>query len=183
MLVLGPETRGLVENLRTPDNDGDDLLATLLHSDIRLALCEQSEHWCYSESTEALLAANRMLLDALPAPLPETGFSEDNQLHGRVVIDPSAWVSNCVLHGPIAIDGRAVVEDSFIGPYTAIGSDAVVSGTEIDNSMVLTGAEVRHPGARIEASIIGERSRVVRSFDLPKGLHMRLGPDSRVTFS
>jgi glucose-1-phosphate thymidylyltransferase len=124
-----------------------------------------------------------MLLDSLPAPPPETSFSDDNQVHGRVVIDPGAWVSNCVLHGPIAIDGRAVVEDSFIGPYTAIGSDAVLSGAEIDNSMVLTGAEVRHPGARIESSIIGERSRVVRSFDLPKGLHMRLGPDSRVTFS
>jgi hypothetical protein len=70
-----------------------------------------------------------------------------------------------------------------VGPYTAIGAGALVSGADIDNSMVLPRAELRHPGWRIEASIIGERASVIRSFDLPKGLHLRLGPDSQVTLS
>jgi glucose-1-phosphate thymidylyltransferase len=183
ILVLGPETRGLIEDLRAPKSEGDDLLAVLLHSDVRLAVCEQSEHWCYDESTEALLAANRMLLDSLPAPPPETSFSDENQVHGRVTIDPGAWVSNCVLYGPISIDDRAVLEDSYVGPYTAIGAGAVLSGAEVDNAMILAGAEIRNPGHRIEASIVGERARVTRSFELPKGLHVRLGPDSSVRFS
>ncbi len=42
-------------------------------------------------------------------------------------------------------------------------------------------AEVRHPGMRIEASIIGERASVSRKFELPKGLHLRLPPGSQVT--
>jgi hypothetical protein len=49
--------------------------------------------------------------------------------------------------------------------------------------MVLPFAEVRFPGLRIEASIIGERASVSRSFELPKGLHLRLTPGSRVTLS
>ena len=124
-----------------------------------------------------------MLLDALPVPAVEGEFGEGNRVHGRVAISPEARISGCTLHGPIVIDDGAVVEDSFIGPYTAIGAGAVVSGTDIDNSMVLARAELRHPGLRIEASIIGERASVIRSFDLPKGLHLRLGPDSHLTLS
>jgi glucose-1-phosphate thymidylyltransferase len=183
VLVLGPATRPLLADLLSARGDPAGLIDRLLHSEFRLAVCEETEHWNYSETTEALLAANRMMLDSLPVPAAETSFSDGNQVHGRVAISEGAVVSNCVLHGPVAIDARAVVEDSFIGPFTAIGADTVVSGAEIDNTMVLSGAEVSHPGFRIEASIIGERCRVVRTFDLPKGLHMRLAPDSRVTFS
>jgi hypothetical protein len=49
--------------------------------------------------------------------------------------------------------------------------------------MVLAGAQISHPGQRIEGSIIGERASVVRSFALPRGLHMRLEPHTTVTLS
>ena len=184
IVVLGPGTRTLVEDLLSPKSEGEDLIATLLHSSCRLAVCDQTEHWVYSDTTEALLAANRLMLDALPDTVgPPTGFSENNRMHGRIVISPSAFVSNCVVYGPVSIADGAVLEDSFVGPYTAVGARAILSGTEIDNAMVLADAEIRHPGSRIEASIIGERARVTRGFELPSGLHMRLGPDSRITLS
>lgn len=182
-VVLGADTRPLVEDLLAPENRGDDLIASLLHSDYRLAVCDQTEGWTYSEATDALLAANRLVLDALPARVAADGFSENNRLHGRVSIAPTAFVSNCVIRGPASIADGAVLEDSFIGPFTAVGPHAVVSGAEIDNTMVLSGAEIRHPGARIEASIIGERARVTRAFELPSGLHLRLGPDAQITLS
>ena len=184
IVVLGPGTRTLVEDLLSPKSEGEDLIATLLHSSCRLAVCDQTEHWVYSDTTEALLAANRLMLDALPDTVgPPSGFSENNRMHGRIVISPSAFVSNCVVYGPVSIADGAVLEDSFVGPYTAVGARAILSGTEIDNAMVLADAEIRHPGSRIEASIIGERARVTRGFELPSGLHMRLGPDSRITLS
>jgi glucose-1-phosphate thymidylyltransferase len=183
LLVLGQATRPLFGDLLSPASDGEDLIETLLHSDCRLAVCELTEQWCYNDSTEALLAANRMMLDALALSPVNDDVSDENQIHGRVTISPNARISNSVVNGPVAIADRAVVDDSFIGPYTAIGPGAVLSGTEIENAMVLSGAKIRHPGFRIEASIIGEGSHVARSFALPSGLHMRLGPDSRVTFS
>ena len=183
VLLLGPGTRSLLQDLQSPKSEGEDLIHTLLHSDFRLAVCEQTEHWRYSESTAALLAANRLMLDALPDSADQVANGEGNQVHGRVSISPHAFISNSVIYGPVSIDDRAVVEDSFIGPYTAIGTDAVLSGCEIDNAMVLAGAELRHPGSRIEGSIIGERAQVTRSFDLPKGLHLRLAPESRVSLS
>jgi glucose-1-phosphate thymidylyltransferase len=182
-LLLAPPTRPILHELLAPSEGRRDLVDSLLESDIRTSVCDLAEHWFYGDSNESLLAANRMLLDALPVPAVEGEFGEGNRVHGRVAISPEARISGCTLHGPIVIDDGAVVEDSFIGPYTAIGAGSVVSGADIDNSMVLARAELRHPGLRIESSIIGERASVIRSFELPKGLHLRLGPDSQVTLS
>ena len=173
----------VAKRLRSAGSDHHDLTGWLRTSGCRVAICEPGGHWRYSEETAQLLIANRMMLDALQVPAFDGSFGDNNVVHGRVAISSSARVSGCILHGPVAIDDGAVIEDSFIGPFTAIGPDAILSGAEIDNTMVLAGAEISHPGHRIEASIIGERASVVRSFSLPRGLHIRLEPHSRLTLS
>ncbi|MGH2914547.1 MAG: hypothetical protein ACRDMX_06135 [Solirubrobacteraceae bacterium] len=183
VVALGPATRAIVSDLLSPASEGGDLIESLLTSDVRLAVCAQTEHWCYSDTTDGLLQANRMVLDALTVAPGDQTAGEGNHLHGRIAVSPSAYLSNCTVYGPACIGDGAVLEDSYIGPYTAIGAGAVLSGVEIDNSMVLTGAVLQHPGVRIESSIVGERARVGRSFQLPRGLRLRLGPDSEVGFS
>ena len=103
----------------------------------RIAVCDVGPHWFYDDSPEQLLAANRMLLDALAADEPFTAHGEDVDVTGRVSVSPTARVSRSALQGPVAIGEYAVVEDSFVGPYTAIAARAQVIGTEIDDSMVL----------------------------------------------
>jgi len=181
-VMLGQRTQEPLDDSMS-DSDSRDLVEVLLAGGCRVAVCEAAKQWSYSDSTERLLAANRMVLDDLPAPAVDGSFLDGNEVHGRVAISPRARVSNSTLHGPVVIDDDALVEDSFIGPYTAIGRGATLSGTDLDNSMVLSMAQIRHPGYRIEASIIGERASITRSFELPKGLHLRLGPGSRVTLS
>jgi glucose-1-phosphate thymidylyltransferase len=183
VVALGPGTHEIVSRLLSPENDGEDLIEALLQGNCQLAVCAQTEHWCYSDSTKSLLAGNRMLLDSLLQTPAQEHFTDGNEMRGRVAISPSAYLSNCVVHGPVSIGDRAVVEDSFIGPFTAVGADVVIDGAEIDNSMLLAGAKVHHPGFRIEGSIIGEQSQVTRSFDLPKGTHLRLSAHSHVSIS
>lgn len=182
-VMLGPRTLELLGDSMCHKLDAPGLMQTMLASGCRVATCEAAKQWSYSDSTERLLAGNRMVLDDLPVPAVDGNFPDDNEIHGRVAISPRACVSNSKLSGPVAIDDDAVIEDSFVGPYTAIGRGAVVRGTELDNTMVLPFADVRHPGLRIEASIIGERASVSRSYELPKGLHLRLAPGSIVTLS
>ena len=147
----------------------------------RVGLCEVGEHWCYTDGPDRLLVANRMLLDALALDRVSRPEGQDNDTHGRVSVCPSARVSRSTLRGPLLIGENAVVEDSFIGPYTAIGPGAAVIGAELDNTMVLADAEVRYPGYRLEASVIGERAVVRQSFGLPAGMHLRIGPGAQVT--
>jgi glucose-1-phosphate thymidylyltransferase len=182
-VLLGPETRLLVESLLASADDREDLVDALHRSDHRLAECETSGGWRYGTSTRALLEANRLILDAL-GPTSETEqFGENNEFHGRVSVSSQASISNCVIYGPVAIADRAVLEHTFVGPYTAVGPDTILSGAEIDNAMVLAGAEIRHPGSRIAGSIIGERACIRRAFELPKGLHVSLPAGSSITLS
>ncbi len=183
ILLLAPAARPVVDYLLSPEGEDDDLVAALLDSDCRMAVCGQTENWSYSDSTVALLAANRMLLDALPSAADCESDGEGNQITGRVQISPRSHVSNSVIYGPVSIGDRAVVVDSFLGPYTAVGPDAVVSGTEVDNSMILAGAVIRHVGFRIGGSIIGERARVGRGLTLPRGIQLRIGPDAEINLS
>ena len=181
--ILGFATRHVLGELLSSRLDGPGLIDSLLASDGRVAVCELADHWCYSDATEALLTANRIMLDSLIVPSGGVGPSERSQIDGRVAISPGARISNSTIRGPVAIGDKAVVEDSFIGPYTAIGVGAVVSGAEMDNTIVHENAEIRHPGFRIEGSIIGERASLIRSFELPRGLHVRLEPDSSLALS
>lgn len=181
--IVGPEAAPVVDRLRTGGIGYHDLADWLRGSDYRVAVCELGGHWSYSDETGDLLIANRMMLDALPVPTVEGSFGDNNSVHGRVAVSSSARVSGSVLHGPVSVADDAVIEDSFVGPFTAIGAGAVLSGAELENTMVLAGAQISHPGQRIEGSIIGERASVVRSFALPRGLHMRLEPHTTVTLS
>jgi glucose-1-phosphate thymidylyltransferase len=183
-MILSPATQAALENLPSGNVNGDDdVVDALLAAEHRFAVCELGEHWCYSDSTEELLAGNQIMLDALHITPVRGTLGDSNEVLGRVQISSSARVSSTSVHGPVVIGDGAVVEDSFIGPYTAIGEGAVVVGTEIDNAILMAGAEIRHPGSRIEASVIGERARISRSFELPKGLHLRIGPDAKISLS
>jgi glucose-1-phosphate thymidylyltransferase len=182
-MILGPATRTALERLPPERNTEDGVVEALLAAEHPFAVCELGEHWCYSDSTAELLAGNQIMLDSLPiAPVRGT-LGDSNEVLGRVRISSSARVSSTTIHGPAVIGDGAIVEDSFIGPYTSIGPGAVVMGTEIDNTIVMTAAEIRHPGSRIEASVIGERACITRSFELPKGLHLRIGPDAQISLS
>jgi glucose-1-phosphate thymidylyltransferase len=179
--ILGPSAAPIIDEIRSAAiHHLADWLRVRAEG---VAFCELGGHWRYSDETEDLLIANRMMLDVLPVPAGDGSFGDNNVVQGRVAISSSARLSGCILHGPVAVDDNAVVEDSFIGPFTAIGAGAMLRGAEIDNSMVLAAAEISHPGHRIEASIIGEHVSVVRSFALPRGLHLRLEPHSRLTLS
>ena len=176
--VFGPSVWPELERL------GDNALrATMLGERMqavggRVGVSEARQYWCYENSMERLLVANQMLLDALPASY--TPAADDCVIEGRVTRCPSARISRSRLRGPVLIGANAVVEDSFIGPYTAIGPGAVVIGAEIEYTMVLADAQIRYPRFPLEASIIGERAVVSQSFGLPAGLHLEIGPDARV---
>jgi len=184
-MILSPATQAALDDLPSNGNGGveEGVVEALLAAEHPFAVCELGEHWCYSDSTEELLAGNQIMLDSLRITSVRGTLGDSNEVLGRVQISSSARVSSSTVHGPVVIGDDAVVEDSFIGPYTAIGAGAVVMGTEIDNTIVMAGAEIRHPGPRIEASVIGERACVSRSFDLPKGLHLRVGSDAQISLS
>jgi glucose-1-phosphate thymidylyltransferase len=180
-LILGPAVWPALEDLsREGSLRSSRVLTSLESAGYRIGACDVGEHWCYWGSAKQLLIANRMVLDAIdPGPMSAIECGESH-IEGRVAISPSASVSRSTIRGPAVIGAEAVVQDSFVGPYTSIGSGVNVVGAEMDNVMILAGAEVRYPGARLEASVIGERAVVSGTLSFPRAVHLHIGPDARV---
>ena len=129
---------------------------------------------------EALLEANRRALDALREQ-PLEGLVEDSEVQGRVVVDPTARIVRYVIRGPVVVGSRAVLQDAYVGPYTSIGPDVVVEGSEIEHSIVLTGACVRFVGTRLEGSVVGRDAQIGRRFAVPHSMRVVLGDRAEVT--
>lgn len=98
-------------------------------------------HWYDCGTVEALLVANRDLLD-LSAPPPPV-------------------LPDAVIIPPVVVDPRARVSASVIGPHVSVGAGAVISGAVVRDAIVHPGAVI--DGALVAGAVIGEGARVAGS--------------------
>jgi glucose-1-phosphate thymidylyltransferase len=75
------------------------------------------------------------------------------------------------------------ISDAYIGPYTSIGSGVVIENAEVEHSIILPGASIRHLGGRLEASIVGVDARIFRDFRLPRALRLNVGEGAEVALT
>lgn len=95
------------------------------------------DHWLDCGQPEALLEANRVLLEGLPQPELSAGIK---------------------LSHPVYIARSADVTDSEIGPYARIGEHCVVRNCRIENSIISD--QVRLEDSTLEGSLIGSGALV-----------------------
>ncbi len=126
-----------------------------------------------------MLEANRLVLEELEVEI-EGEVSDDSRVEGRVAVEQGAVVSGSVIRGPAIVGPGARISDAFIGPYTSIGAECEVSGSEIENSILLTGARVSDLETRLEASLLGRNVSLTRSDGVPKTLRMMVGDNSEI---
>ncbi len=119
------------------------------------------------------------LLDALE---PNTTASESNgnRFEGRIAIHPTASVMSSVIVGPVIVGADALIADSYIGPHTSIGERVRVEGAEIERSIVLADASIRHVGGRLVASVVGREAQIFRDFSMPRALRLQVGDGDKL---
>jgi glucose-1-phosphate thymidylyltransferase len=127
----------------------------------------------------SLLESNRRMLERL-RPIADPSRFEQCTIQGPVDVDPTADIRRSLLRGPVIIGPGARVTDAYIGPYSSIGAGVVIEGAEIEHSIVLSEAELRFIGTRVESSVIGRGARVVRGFDLPGAIRLAIGDGAEV---
>jgi glucose-1-phosphate thymidylyltransferase len=129
---------------------------------------------------DRLLEANRLMLDGLHGEVPAASYPSC-EFQGPVVVHPSARLEHTLVRGPVVIGPRSRLTNAYVGPYTAIGDDVVVEGTQLEHSIVLNRVELRYVGCRLESSVIGTGARIERSFKLPSAMRLSLGDGAEVT--
>jgi glucose-1-phosphate thymidylyltransferase len=136
--------------------------------------------WRFGRGTDAALEGNRFALEAL-GEVSARGEVIDSTIQGAVSIHPTARVESSIIRGPAIIGAGVRLRDAYVGPYTSIGNDVLIEGAEIEHSIVMPEASIRHLGGRIEASVIGPHARVFRAFRLPRALRLSVGPGAEVS--
>jgi glucose-1-phosphate thymidylyltransferase len=126
-----------------------------------------------------MLEANRLVLEDLGRSM-EGEADEESRIEGRVVIAPGAKLERSVVRGPAIIGAGARIADSYVGPYTSIDRDVEISGSEVENSILLAGARIDSLGTRIESSLLGRNVKLARGSETPRALRMMVGDNSEV---
>lgn len=135
--------------------------------------------WIDTGKMEDMLDANRLVLQEMDARI-DGRITEDCTVQGNVVVEYGAVVVNSTLRGPLIVGAHTRIEDSYIGPFTAIGADCLVRGSEVQHTIVMQRSQIVDVPHRIEDSLIGCDVTVTRAQSKPRGYKLMLGDHSKV---
>jgi glucose-1-phosphate thymidylyltransferase len=167
---LRPSARGELEITEA--------LQWLVDNDLKVRSTMISGYWKDTGNVTDMLEVNRMVLEGLAAR-QDGSADASTELIGRVAIEPGARVQGSRIVGPVIIGTGVTVENSYLGPFTSVGRDCVITDSEIEYSIVLPGASIRGV-RRIEASLIGQGVEVTPAPSVPHAHRLVLGDHSKV---
>jgi len=103
-----------------------------------------------------------------------------SKVSGQVVIEKGVVVKKATIRGPAIIGEGSEVSDAYIGPFTAIGRNCRIVGTEIEHSIVLEGSEVVDIGGRVDESLIGREVKIYKCPPKPSVFKFMVGDKSEI---
>ena len=136
--------------------------------------------WKDTGKLEDMLEANRIVLEAYDIKRGSGEVGDGSQIEGRVELGEGVEVIDSIIRGPAIIGAGTRLENAFVGPYSSIGDGCTLVRCEIENSIVLSGSEIRDIGLRIDGSLMGRNVRIVKTDFKPKAYRFMLGDNSEV---
>jgi len=153
----------------------------LLDHGKRVTFSEITGWWKDTGLPDDLLEANRLILDHMEPSRAEDARTEgDSQIVGRVILQRGARIIASNVRGPAIIGERTVIENSYVGPYTSIYNDCSIRNSEVEFSIVLERCRIHNIGIRIEGSLLGCDSALVRARDKPRTHRFVIGDQGMI---
>jgi glucose-1-phosphate thymidylyltransferase len=151
----------------------------LIERGLKVGYVEITGWWKDTGKPIDLLEANRLVLDNIESHI-DGEIDKQSDVAGRVVVEKDSRVVNSKIRGPAIIGKNCIIENSYIGPYTAIGDKTEVRNSEIEYSIVLRDCKIVSVGIRIEGSILGNDVEVVEAAGKPRVHRFMIGDQSRI---
>ncbi|MCM8813992.1 MAG: glucose-1-phosphate thymidylyltransferase [Candidatus Omnitrophica bacterium] len=135
--------------------------------------------WLDTGKKDDILSANSTVLDAFAVQDIRGEVDKQSKISGRVAIGAGSVIINSTIRGPAVIGEQVRIENSFIGPYTSIGDKSQIFDSGIEHAVILNGVYVQAI-SRLEDSLIGEDTRVVKSQNKQLTLRLMIGDSATV---
>jgi glucose-1-phosphate thymidylyltransferase len=103
----------------------------------------------------------------------------DSNVTGRVQIGSGSKIIRSKIRGPVVIGENVHIEESFVGPFTSVGDRCKIFSSVLEHCVFLENATVKHVD-RLEDSLIGKNSLVVKENGAHKAYRLMIGDDSEV---
>lgn len=169
--AITPSTRGELEI--------SDAHQYLIDKGYKVGFAEITGWWKDTGKPTDLLEANRLVLDNI-TPDIQGEVDDRSTIAGKVIVERGARIVNSVVRGPAIIGENCVIEDSYVGPFSSIGSKTVVRRSEVEYSIILRECRILNIGIRLEGSILGNDVEIVEATGKPLVHRFLIGDQSRV---
>ena len=143
----------------------------LLDHGYRVGYSEITGWWKDTGKPDDLLEANRFALEHLldgAAPVIRGRVDDASDVQGKVVVEAGARIVASQVRGPVIIGKDVVIEQSYIGPFTALGERCVIRNSELEYSIVFADTQILDADVRIERSLLGREVVIRRTASRPR---------------
>ena len=162
-----------------------DAIQVLINDGCPVASYELNGWWIDAGKPNAIIMANQLVLEELPySPAPENSDQIEgaSEVSHRVLIGRDSRIIDSVVRGPVIIGANTVIRHSYVGPYTSLGDNVVVEGSEIEASIIMKNCEIRNILGRIDRSLLADNARVTSATHMPDAHRFVLAENSYVQF-
>ncbi len=145
--------------------------------------CDEIVGWWKDTGTaEDMLDANRLILDGIRRSTESVRRHEHN-ITGRVMVGNNVQLDDATrIKGPCYIGEGTAISNTYVGPNTSIGSNCILKGVEIEDSIVMDNCNINgEGGVSIHESLIGTGCTVVKGNSVRKGTKLIVGRDSKIS--
>ena len=156
-----------------------DAIQALLNDGAAVLSDQVDAWWLDTGKKDDLLTANTVVLDEWVTRKIEGWIDAPSQVTGRVQLGAGSRVVNSTVRGPVVIGDNVLIENSFIGPFTSIGAGCRIVSSVLEHCVLLEHARIEHVD-RIEDSLIGKNSAVVKEQKNHQAYRLMIGDDSEV---
>ncbi len=168
---IQPSWRGeleITDAIQALLNDGGNILSSRIDG-----------WWLDTGKKDDLLTANTVVLDDWIRRIIYGEIDAESIVTGRVQLGKGSKIVRSKVRGPVVIGEKVQIEDSFVGPFTSIGDGCRISSSVLEHCVFLESATVRNVD-RLEDSLIGKNSAVIKDAGIHKAYRLMIGDDSEV---
>jgi len=156
-----------------------DAIQELLQQGCKVLSHQLESWWLDTGKKDDLLTANSIVLDEWVKRQLLGEVDEKSQMIGRIRLGTNSKVTNSTIRGPVVIGDNVLIESSFIGPFTSVGNGCQILSSVMEHCVLLENARLEHID-RLEDSLVGKNSAVVKNRGNHHALRLMIGDDSEV---